>query len=200
MEVRASTCLALCDRHALKNSRRMDIHFETASQICVNRLQRIFRPWEVDIAEDQVKAVLLVARNHEEFLRFECIAPVAYHMSNIDSFITHVNRRTHSASLGLIVHLPGVSFDEAGPSRPIRFFGPSVAKGQTPAPQFILLCRRLRHLCSYAFKLRDIVDGQGTGVFHETLKSLMTLWDGQLHPDHVHSTVHQKHLTYLMEQ
>src|SRR6266702_5125627 len=45
------------DENALKNARRIDNYFETASQICVYGLRRAFRPWEVGRTEDQVRDV-----------------------------------------------------------------------------------------------------------------------------------------------
>ncbi|KAH8985108.1 hypothetical protein EDB92DRAFT_2116872 [Lactarius akahatsu] len=184
------------DENALKNARRVDNHFETASQIYIDGLRRAFRPWEVGRTEDQVRDVL--ARNHVvDISTLERIAPAADHMLNIDSFISQINSWIHYVSLGLIVHLPGVSFDQTGPSQPIRFFNPSVLKGQAFTPQLVFLCRRLRRLCPYTPKLRDIIDGRGNGAYQETLESLRTLWGDA---DRGHSIVHQRHLSYLMER
>ncbi len=164
------------DENALKNARRIDNYFETASQICVDGLWRAFRPWEVGRTEDRVRDVL--ARNYGvDISTPKRIAPAADHILNIDSFISQINNWIHCVSLGLIVHLPGVSFDETGPSQPIRFFNPSVSKGQAFTPQLIFLCRCLRRLCFYAPKLRDIIDGRGNGAYQEMLESLRTLWD-----------------------
>ncbi|KAI9439337.1 hypothetical protein H4582DRAFT_2098472 [Lactarius indigo] len=155
-----------------------------------------FRPWEVGRTEDQVRDVL--ARNHvADISTLERIAPAADHMLNIDSFISQINSWIHYVSIGLIAHLPGVSFDQTGPSQPIRFFSPSVSKGQTFTPQLVFLCRRLRRLCSYAPKLRDVINGQDNGTYQEMLESLRTLWGDA---DRGHSIVRQRHLTYLMER
>ncbi|KAH8988585.1 hypothetical protein EDB92DRAFT_1871350, partial [Lactarius akahatsu] len=98
-------------------------------------------------------------------------------MEHVDMAVSEINRIVKN---GLSVHLPGVSFDEfkgTGLIQPIQFLDLLVAEEQESTPQFVFLSQRLRLLCSYAPKLRDIIDGRGDDVYQEVLGSLGTLWD-----------------------
>ncbi|KAH9051496.1 hypothetical protein EDB87DRAFT_1664395 [Lactarius vividus] len=115
-------------------------------------------------------------------------------MEAIDRAISWISHWIHSINADLIVHLPGVSFDEFERTeliQPTQFFSPSVSEGQAFTPQLIFLHQRLRLLCSYAPKLRDIIDGRGHGAYHDILESLRTLRDD---PDRRRSIVNQRHL------
>ncbi|KAH9170227.1 hypothetical protein EDB89DRAFT_1979507 [Lactarius sanguifluus] len=181
------------DEDALKNAQRIDNHFETARQFCVYGLHGAFRPQEVGWSEEQVRDVL--ARDYEVGIStLERIAPAVVHMKAIDRAISWICHWIHSVNPNLIVHLPGVSFDEFEGTeliQPSQFFNPSVSEGQAFTPQLIFLHQRLRLLCSYAPKLRDIIDGRGSGAYQEILESLRTLRDD---PDRRRSIVHQRHL------
>ncbi|KAH9052771.1 hypothetical protein EDB87DRAFT_1581422 [Lactarius vividus] len=70
------------DENALKNARRIDNCFETASQIYVDGLRRALRPWEVGRTEDQLRDVL--ARTYVvNISTLERIAPAADHISTV---------------------------------------------------------------------------------------------------------------------
>ncbi len=82
--------------------------------------------------EEKVRQVL--ADDHvANISTLECIAPVADCMDDIDTFISWINHWICFITPCLIVHLPGVSFDEFEARElmhPIQFFNPSLAKGQ----------------------------------------------------------------------
>ncbi|KAH9076962.1 hypothetical protein EDB83DRAFT_1659593 [Lactarius deliciosus] len=164
-------------------SRRIDDDFKTASQFCVYKLRTAF-------TEEQVRGVL--ARDHDaDISRLENVASVASQMEYVDMAVSEINRIVKN---GLSVHLPGVSFDEfkgTGLIQPVQFLDFLVAEGQESTPQFVFLSQRLRLLCSYAPKLRNIIDGRGDDVYQEVLGSLGTLWDDA---DRRRSVVGQQHL------
>ncbi|KAH9045186.1 hypothetical protein EDB85DRAFT_5286 [Lactarius pseudohatsudake] len=166
-----------------KISRRIDNDFNTASQFCVYELRTAF-------TEEQVRGVL--ARDHDANIsRLEIVASVASQMEDVDMAVSEINRIVKN---GLSVHLPGVSFDEfkgTGLIQPIQFLNSLVPEGQESTPQFVFLSQRLRLLCSYAPKLRDIIDGRGDDAHQEVLGSLGTLWDDA---DRRRSVVGQQHL------
>ncbi len=179
---------------ALENSRRIDNYFETASRFCVYGLRGAFSPGQVGRTEEQVKEVL--ARDHEaDISMLESVAPAAGQMERIDMSVSHASLTIRSVNHGLsVVHLPGVSFDEFKRTeliQPIQFFNLSVAEGQPFTPQFVFLCQRLRLLCSFAPKLRDIIDGRSKDVYQEILESLGTLWNDA---DYRRSVIGQQHL------
>ena len=181
------------DENALMNARMIDNYFETAMQLCVGKLRGAFRSRDVGVTEEQIREVLV--RDHEtDISTLESIAATVGHMEDFDRVVFRVNDWIRSVSPGLIVHLPGLSFDEFEGSeliQPIQFFNLSATEGQAFTPQFVFLGQRLRLLCSYAPKLRDIIDGRGNGVYQEVLESLRTLWDDA---DRGRSIVHQGHL------
>jgi hypothetical protein len=170
---------------ALKNARRIDDCFEDARLFCVSGLRRAFKPWEGGLGrteagrtpEELVKNIL--ARDYEvDISTLERITSAADQMVNIDSLISRINRRIRSVSPALIAHLPGVSFDEFEGIQliqPTQFFDRAEAEGQPFTPQLVFLRQRLRFLCSYAPKLRDIIHGRGSNAYQEALKSLGTL-------------------------
>ncbi|KAH9179485.1 hypothetical protein EDB89DRAFT_1921648, partial [Lactarius sanguifluus] len=171
-------------------SRRIDDDFKTASRFCGHELRTAFNQGQVGRTEEQVRGV--IARNHDaDISRLERVASVASQMEHIDMVVSEINRIVKS---GLSVHLPGVSFDEfkgTGLIQPIQFLNSLVAEGQESTPQFVFLSQRLRLLCSYAPKLRDIINGRGDDVHQEVLGSLGTLWDDA---DRRQSVVGQQHL------
>ncbi len=169
------------DEVAHKNSQRIDNYFETASQFCVGGLNGAFSSGQVRRTEEQVRKVL--ERDREAGIsELESAAPTLDEMEDIDMSVSDVNRTIRLVSHGLSEHLPGVSFDEFRGTeliQPVQFFNLSVAEGQVGqpfTPQFVFLGQRLRLLYSYAPKLRDIINGQDSGVYQEVLKSLGTLW------------------------
>ncbi|KAH8984554.1 hypothetical protein EDB86DRAFT_142192 [Lactarius hatsudake] len=164
------------DENALRNARRIDNDFETARQFCVYRLRGVFRPTEVGTTEEQVSEVL--ARDHKgDISMLERIALAVDRVANIDQAISWINHLIRDFASGLITSVHGAYFDmfqETELVEPIRFFN---STGQpTFLPQFVFLHRRLRLLCSYSSKLRDIIDGRGDGTYKETLDSLGVLW------------------------
>ncbi len=165
------------DENALRNARRIDDYFETARQFCVYGLRRAFRPSEVGMTEEQVKEVL--ARDHEDDISMlERISLAADHVANIDRGMFRINDFICDFASGLIFYVLGAHFDEFEQTElinPVQFFG-STVKAPTFLPQFIFLHQRLRFLCSYSSKLRDIIDGRGNGAYEEILESLGTLW------------------------
>jgi hypothetical protein len=164
------------DEIALRNARRIDDHFETARQFCVYGIRRAISPSGVEATEEQAREVL--ARDHEaDISMLESIAMVTDSIANIDRAIFEV---VHMFSHGLISYVRGAHFDmleETKPIQPNQFFNPHPSS-ERPffLPQFIYLHRRLRLLCAYSPKIRDIIDGQHNGTYEEMLGSLKTLW------------------------
>ena len=174
------------DERALQNFQMIDKSFEEAREFCVYRLREVFRSGRT---EEQVREVL--GRDSDAiFSMFERVALVAGEMEAFDSTASEVNRLVN----GLNKHLPSVSFDVfkgADLIKPIEFYNRPDAGGQQFMPQFLFLGQRLRLLCSYAPKLRGIVDGPSNGVYQEVLESLQTLWNDSILRN---SVVGQQHL------
>jgi len=166
------------DDKALGNSRRIDRYFETALQICLG-LKGAFRPDQEGRTEEQVREAL--ARNHEagisvleEIFDSESASSLSNQMGFLDTFVSEIN---HKIGYALLL---GVSFDKFESTeliQPDQFFKVSAGDAQVFMPQIIFLNQRLRLLCSYAPKLRDIINGRGNGVYQETLESLRILWN-----------------------
>ena len=162
--------------HVLKVAQTIDGHFETARQFCVGVLKRGFGSDQEGRTEEQVGEVL--GRDHEaDISMLESATPSqasAAQMRYIDIHFSKINCAIDHASLF------GVSFDEFTPTgliNPAQFFNISASDAQVFMPQIVFLDQRLRLLCSYAPKLRRIMNGQGDGVYQETLESLRILWD-----------------------
>jgi hypothetical protein len=183
------------DKNALKNARIMDDYFKSAKQFCLSELRELFRPSGVETTEEQVREAL--ARDHEadiSMLERITLAVTADQEANIDTAISKVNDSIIDFSDELVGWLRGADFDvlaETGLAQPIKFFNP-VAERAFFYPQFIYLHQRLRLLCSYSSKLRDIINGQGDGAYQEMVESLGTLWSES--DNHDCSGVHQQHL------
>ena len=167
---------------ALKNSRRIDNHFETARRFCVYGLEMAFRPLESDrglTAQGRVREVL--ARDHEASIsKLERIASTLDHMEDIDLYISLVDHTLRAFTCGLIDLLPGVSSDELKRTAftpPGQLFKFAVAEGRSVAPQFIFFRQRLGRLCSYAPRLREIIERQDNVDYQETFESLSAIWD-----------------------
>ena len=172
---------------ALGISRRIDDYFEIARRICVG-LEGAFCPDQEGRTEEQVKEVL--ARDHEANIsKLESAIPVADRMKGIDRYASTINGR-----IGYTM-LPGVSLDELKEKKliqSVQFFNVSAGDAQVFMPQIVFLTQRLRLLCSYAPKLRDIMNGQGdNGVYKETLEGLRILWNDD---DRSRSVVNRRNL------
>ena len=172
------------DEKALGISRRIDDYFESARQICIG-LKDAFREGRT---EEQVREVL--ARDYEaDISKLERAIPVTAQMERIDMGISRIN---HAFGYSL---LPGVSFDEFKRTEliePAQFFNISAEDAQLFMPQLLFLNQRLRLLCSYAPKLRDIINGRGDdGVYQDILDSLGILWS---YDDPSRSVVGRHHL------
>jgi hypothetical protein len=177
------------DENALRNAQRIDDYFESAKQFCVYGLREAFRPSGVELSEQlaeqqqQVREVL--ARDHEvNICMLERIALVAGdHVERIDSRIFPIIQSLEGFASGLLATIRGVYLDTAqnlfdkktGHFQPIQFFNPH--QKLNFFPQFVYLHQRLRFLCSYSSKLRDIIDKHDSSAYEETLESLGTLWD-----------------------
>ena len=181
------------DKTALKNARTIDQYFENARQFCVYGLRETLKPNDVETTEEQAKEVL--ARDHEaDISMLEHIALASGRVLEIDAANSIICDCIDNFASRLMYCVAGAHFDvfqETGPSEPIRFFG-STDKRPVFLPQFIFLHQRLRLLCSYSSKLRDIVNGQDNSVYQETLDSLRTLWNES--DKRNRSVVHRRHL------
>ena len=181
------------DENAIKNAQRIDNYFESARQFCVDGLRRAFRPSEVGITEDQVRETL--ARDHEvDISLLEHIALSADEVANIDRLMSGINTSICALASGLVLGVRGTNFDHfLELIQPSQFFNPSPFP--TFATQLIFMRQRLRLLCSYSSKLRDIIDGRGNGAYQEILESLGILWAESDKPNNRNwSVVCRRHL------
>ena len=167
------------DENALRNAQRIDDYFESAKQFCVHGLREAFRPSGVEISKEQVREIL--ARDKEvDICMLERIALVVDNqVEKIDQGIFAIWQSMD----GLLAAIRGVYFDnpwdifdeKTGQFQPIPFFQPR--REPIFLSQFVYLHQRLRFLCSYSFKLRDVIDKPDCDTYEETLESLGTLWD-----------------------
>ena len=165
------------DDNALKNARKLDDRFETTNWFCVFGLDMALRSLKGERTEEEVRKAL--ARDYEaDISRLERFGSEAVHMTAIDSAISLVDRTIRGVTRDLIIHLPGISFDGfegREPIPPSQFFVSAVTEGRSIAPQLMFLPQRLQYLCSYAPKLRDIINGQSD--MQTMFQSLSTIQD-----------------------
>jgi len=161
------------DEKAIENARTIDGYFETASGFYVHRLSGAFISNQEARTEEAVRNIL--AYDHEaDVAMLERIAPAVNQMEPFDTSVSYLDKTIGIVARGLNAHIPGISFDEfRSPEliQPKEFFNLS-ATGKPLTPQFIFLRQRLELLCSFGPKLRDIMDGQGTGAYDAILESL----------------------------
>jgi hypothetical protein len=177
-----------------RNVQRIDRDFEAARQFCVFTLREAFRPSGEETTEEQVREVL--ARDHEaDICMLERMALAMDQEENIDMVISTVNYSICSFADDLITWERGACFDQFEETeliQPTQFFNPTPDIKMVFLPQFIFLRQRLRLLCSYSSKLRDIINGQGDGAYQEMLESLGALWTES--DNQKFSAVQQRHL------
>jgi len=168
------------DENALKNARRIDEQFSTAKMICANQLNQALRNLGADGKEEQTRDML---RGYESKISdLESIKIEADLMEEIDWSISVVDFTVRSLTSGLILQLPGVTFDDflrwvpSSPDQLFTFPG-AVVVGSQVAPQWVFLRQRLRCLGSFGPKLRDIVEGRETADYQETFEHLKTICD-----------------------
>ncbi len=163
------------DEKAIENARTIDDYFETASEFYVHGLSGAFSFHQTARTEKEVRDIL--ARDHEANVSMlERIAPAVNQME-FDKSVSSLDKTIGIAGRGLNAHIPGVSFDKfksAGLIQPEQFFNLSDT-GKPLTPQFIFLRQRLEFLCSFAPKLRDIIDGRGTNAYKVMLESLKAI-------------------------
>ena len=166
------------DEDGRRNAQRIDHDFETARQFCVFTLREVFKPSGEETTEvEELREVL--ARDHEaDVCMLERIALSMDQEENIDNVISSVNDSICSFADYLITWERGACFDqfETELIQPTQFFNPIPDAKLVFLPQFIFLRQRLRLLCSYSSKLRDIINGEGDGDYQEMLESLRALW------------------------
>ena len=168
------------DENALKNARRIDDQFATAKMLCVNQLNQALGNLEADRTEGQTRDIL---RGYESKISdLEGMKIEADLMEEIDWSISVVDFTIRSLTGGLILQLPGVTFDDflrwvpSSPDQLFTFPGAAMFGGQV-APQWVFLRQRLRCLGSFGPKLRDILEGRESTDYQETLKHLKTIRD-----------------------
>ena len=181
------------DENALKNARRIDNYFETVKQFCLHRVRGAFRPSEVGTTVEQVKEAL--AHDHEvDISMLERITLSVDGVADIDEAISKINESMRDLTSGLILRVRGVDFDKFKPAelvQPTQIFNPT--KHPSFLAQFIFLHQRIRLLCSYTPKFRDIINGRGNNAYPEILEDLKTLWAWSDKPAY-RSSVRRRHL------
>ena len=185
------------DENALKNARRIDEQFTTAKIFCVNRLNQALGNLEADGTEEQTRDIL---RGYEsEISDLEGMRIEADLMEEIDWSISVVDFTIRSLTSGVILQLPGVTFDDflrwvpSSPDQLFTFPGAVMVGGQV-APQWVFLRQRLRCLSSFGPKLRDILEGRESTDYQEMLKHLKTIRDT------AHDNTSIAHARHLMER
>ena len=168
------------DEIALRNAQRIDDYFESAKQFCLYGLREAFRPTGEELTEEQVREIL--ARDYEvKICMLERISALLTddRLERIDWGIFRIKRSIYDFADGLLTRIRGADdfWDpiETGQFQPTQFFQP----GEEPVflTQFVHMHQRLRFLCSYSPKLRDIIDKHESSAYEETLESLRELWD-----------------------
>ena len=167
------------DENALKNARRIDNYFEAAKQFCLHGLRGAFEHSDVGTTEEQVKEAL--AHDHKDDISMlEHITLSIDGVADIDEATSRINESICDFASGLISVVRGVDFDGFKPTGvtglidPTQFFNPT--EHPSFLPQFIFLNQRLRLLCSYSPKLRDIIDGRGRDTYQEILEDMKIFW------------------------
>ena len=167
------------DENALRNAQSIDLDFDFAGRFCIYELRKSISPSEVEMTEEQARRVL-AWRHQADISRLEHIALAADHVAMVDKAIFDMQHFISAFAHGLILSLRGAHFDALEQEeliQPIQFFNPHpITERPTFLPQFLFLHQRLRFLCSYSSKLRDIIDQRGTGTYEEILEGLKTLW------------------------
>ena len=185
------------DEDGRRNAQRIDHNFETARQFCVSTLHEVFKPSGEETTEEQVREALV--HDHEaDVCMLKCIALAMDQEENIDRAISSVNDSICGFADDLITWERGAcldQFEETELIQPTQFFNPTPDTKLIFVPQFVFLRQCLQLLCSYASKLRDIINGQPNGAYQEMLESLVALWAES--DIHMFSAVQQRH---LMEQ
>jgi len=169
------------DDDALKNARRLDERFSTAKRICVKELNEALAPHRADPREEHLKTILHDCKS--KIVELERIKVEVDRMEDIEWGISVVDFTIRGLTRGLILKLPGLSFDnflrwELAPPDQIFAFpvNVGVAGGGPVALQWIFLRQRLRFLGSFGPKLRDILEGQDSNGYQNTLNDLNTIW------------------------
>ncbi|KAF8260913.1 hypothetical protein EI94DRAFT_1811086 [Lactarius quietus] len=177
---------------ALRNAQKIDDYFEKARQFCVYRLRGAFRPKAVETTEEQVRELL--ERDHEDDISMlEHIAPTTDRVVEIDKAISKICDSIFGFANGLMAQVTGAHFDlfETELLEPIRFFGSNDGRPKF-SPQLVFLHQRLRLLCSYSSKLRDIIGQKGNDAYKDILENLEILWGES--DNRKWSAVHRRHL------
>jgi hypothetical protein len=178
------TADADADESALRNAQRIDDYFESAKEFCVYGLREVFRPSGEEITEDQVREVL--ARDYEvKVCMLERISALLAdgRLERIDWGIFRIKQSMHGFADGLLGTIRGADQledpsqvdEKTGRFQPIQLFQP--VKELDFLNQFVYLHQRLRFLCSYSSKLRNIIHKHDSSAYEETIESLGTLWD-----------------------
>ena len=176
------------NENALKNARKFDGRFETTNWFYAFGLDDAFRLLEGDMTDEQVRKVL--APDFKTAIsRLEHFGSEAVHMTAIDSAISLVDRAIRNATRDLIISLPGIAYDEFKWTEhipPSQLFTSVATERRSVAPQLMFLPQRLQHLCSYAPKLHDIIEGRSnTQTMFDSLSAIQD--DAHLRGSVVHA-------------
>ena len=179
------------DTRALMAAQRIDDYLTMAWRIVVD-LHLAFEPWSQIRAESKIREILI---SHEaSILKLERIAIEAVGVEDVDRRISLLQDTMDEATHKLTRRIPGVFFSELKPAASIMIseaFDSSSAEITSVLPQLIFPGQQIQSLCTLGRRLRDIIEGQNTDRFEETLKSLESLRE---------ISVSLRRLNYLMKR
>jgi Family of unknown function (DUF6535) len=162
------------DDQALEAAKKIDRDFEQV-WYCLCRLYfSLFRGQE--LTEEQVREKLRSDESQTQISVLERINIEAERMGDLDWWIAQVMRSTNDATQKLTLQLPGVHFDALHQEPESPTFNQALHFLST-RPVSVLPRQLLRGLCSFAPKLRDIINAQGVEECQGTLDSLKTVID-----------------------
>jgi Family of unknown function (DUF6535) len=160
------------DTAAFNGAQRIDGYLKTAWQHIEN-LHRTSKPGDLNRTEEEIEEIL---RDREVSIsELERIEIEAGGIEDVDWRISLLQHAMGTATHELTRQLPGVSFNDLGPSDPVpkrNVFDFPLMGGTPIPPQFIFPGQQLQGLFTLGRGLHDIVEEQNAEKNVETVESL----------------------------